>query len=729
MPIIPEFPGTDFHDANLDWVIAQVKRLIAEWGQTQEDWAELQADNTAFKERIEGEWDEVKSYILNYFANLDVTQEISNKINQMAADGSLLTVIRSTVQDSSAATATAWLNAHITQETGYVLDDTLTVAGAAADAKAAGRLNSHLVQADFEQGSYDPDEDSSALVSNSKKIRLKVPIHMPAGTMVTTNLGTGWFVTFHEMKSASRTTVNNTYTGYYERPGTGSITVQNECYLMIVAGQYPEATTAPTDYTDGKIIIGGNPVYQISDTIRNRTYGLGSLVSGDYTATVGINTSNAKRKRLWKPIRVKSGSRVSFNLGESLYVIVYYMTDEDMSGSTALGYVNATQIIAASQITDFVFPADGFLMFNLQNAATTGASTALSFNDMMGFTFTIEEIANSDYSVVADAIGAMNSDTFTDAATLLANAVGGDDCFAFFTDMHRAGPPYQNVAYCVALIDKIRKTVLNFPTSCVIFGGDLLTTSESVMTTITHAQAIQANTQFTNICEALLPNYYQVFGNHDDNYTSSVADSTLSQAEIDMTMFRKTHRAYYKFDTVNGTTMYCFDSGKNKVGNDYNVPMDTYKWGQVAWFAQSLLSDDPAHSVCVVHIIRNNNSNLPLFPFTSHLIDIAAAYNGRTTVTKNGTTYDFTNCTGKVEFFLGGHIHGEAHNAMYSGIYCVMRKNASPDSAMLVNTPNYDIVICKWASGGEDSHALFLAFGTGTSLDINLATGVETELE
>ena len=38
------------------------------------------------------------------------------------------------------AAMTAWLEANITQETGYVIDNTLTVAGAASDAQATGKM-------------------------------------------------------------------------------------------------------------------------------------------------------------------------------------------------------------------------------------------------------------------------------------------------------------------------------------------------------------------------------------------------------------------------------------------------------------------------------------------------------------------------------------------------------------------------------------------------------------
>ena len=138
------FPGTNFQDLNLDWMLQQVKNCLAEWAATKTEWETLSANNEAFKTQIEAEWDELRQFVTDYFNNLDVSQEISDKINAMAADGSLLLVIQATVQTSSATAAAAWLAVNITQETGYVLDTTLTVAGAAADAKATGTRISNV---------------------------------------------------------------------------------------------------------------------------------------------------------------------------------------------------------------------------------------------------------------------------------------------------------------------------------------------------------------------------------------------------------------------------------------------------------------------------------------------------------------------------------------------------------------------------------------------------------
>ena len=171
-----KYPYTDFHELNLDWVIERVKKLTEDWAATLEEW-----------NSTEEQWQQLYDYVHDYFDNLDVQQEINNKINAMIADGTFVTittpVIEAKVASMMPATVAAqigdtvagqigntvagqlpgvvsdqigaavvnpvndWLDANITQPTTPVVDKSLTIGDAAADAETTGTYISGIGQA------------------------------------------------------------------------------------------------------------------------------------------------------------------------------------------------------------------------------------------------------------------------------------------------------------------------------------------------------------------------------------------------------------------------------------------------------------------------------------------------------------------------------------------------------------------------------------------------------
>lgn len=119
MGLFNNFPYTNFHELNLDWVLSTVKRLSEEWTATHDD--------------LEG----YAEYITDYFANLNVQDEIDNKLDTMAEDGSLGASVTPYVDDMLPNIVSSWLRDNITPTTPAV-DASLTVSGAAADAAVTG---------------------------------------------------------------------------------------------------------------------------------------------------------------------------------------------------------------------------------------------------------------------------------------------------------------------------------------------------------------------------------------------------------------------------------------------------------------------------------------------------------------------------------------------------------------------------------------------------------------
>lgn len=115
MGLFENFPYTNFHEINLDQIIKIMRQMQDEWQQVKND------------------WDSMLDFINNYFDNLDVSEEVLQALQTMAGDGELNTIIDPVIVAETA----AWLAEHITP-TSPAVDNTLSIAGAAADAKATG---------------------------------------------------------------------------------------------------------------------------------------------------------------------------------------------------------------------------------------------------------------------------------------------------------------------------------------------------------------------------------------------------------------------------------------------------------------------------------------------------------------------------------------------------------------------------------------------------------------
>ena len=121
MGIFQQFPYTNFHEMNLDQIIKIMREMQDEWAATKTEWADM------------------KTFINNYFDTLDVSEEVLKALQKMALSGELGTIIDPVI----ATETTAWLEENITPTT-PVVDASLTIEGAAADAKATGQLKPYF---------------------------------------------------------------------------------------------------------------------------------------------------------------------------------------------------------------------------------------------------------------------------------------------------------------------------------------------------------------------------------------------------------------------------------------------------------------------------------------------------------------------------------------------------------------------------------------------------------
>lgn len=119
MGVYRHFPYSNFHEMNMDEIIKICKDLV---------------DNFA---EIEDDWTNFREYVNNYFANLDVSDEVRANLEEMLNNGEFNAIINT----GKANIINAWLESHILPESEVVLDSSLTLANAAAQARATGYLS------------------------------------------------------------------------------------------------------------------------------------------------------------------------------------------------------------------------------------------------------------------------------------------------------------------------------------------------------------------------------------------------------------------------------------------------------------------------------------------------------------------------------------------------------------------------------------------------------------
>lgn len=167
-----------------------------------------------------------------------------------------------------------------------------------------------------------------------------------------------------------------------------------------------------------------------------------------------------------------------------------------------------------------------------------------------------------------------------------------------------------------------------------------------------------------------LPNHHSVPGNHDDGnspdnrWDDAYIYNFLLAAEETSDMIRG-DALYYYIDNPSEKTRYiCLDTA-TKDGNILNDATEE------AWLKETLLST-PAnwHIVAIAHIWLNvdYDVNPPVATGFSYggkiCLDMFDAYNAR--------TGDYANCTGKVEFCIGGHSHVDADYTSTGGIPVIL---------------------------------------------------------
>jgi predicted phosphodiesterase len=275
------------------------------------------------------------------------------------------------------------------------------------------------------------------------------------------------------------------------------------------------------------------------------------------------------------------------------------------------------------------------------------------------------------------------------------------ESFAFFTDPHVMGfgDDSRNETKMENYFKRVQKVYNSTPCSFLVCGGDWLNNSTTM------DEACYRLGYLKGITNHMLSRCYLVKGNHDTNYQgkldSESANNTgrLTDATIDAIMYRDTNtkKAYFSFDGAN-SKCYVLDSGI-----EHNT-MLAYDWEQVNWLAQQLIADDPDRATIFLHIIISSDA---VQTNASNFGTLVQAYNSHATVELNGTTYDFTGCSGHVDFWVAGHTHRDSTGVLGGIPYFITSTNSFNSDVplidlVLVDYTNREIKLVRVGGTGED---------------------------
>lgn len=278
------------------------------------------------------------------------------------------------------------------------------------------------------------------------------------------------------------------------------------------------------------------------------------------------------------------------------------------------------------------------------------------------------------------------------------------ESFLFFTDPHllQHGEDYEYfIKNYIVTLERYYKST---PTSFILCGGDWLGNSD------TPTEAKYKLGYIDGFMHGIFDNYYSVLGNHDTNYQGvddegNTNAGLLDNQTIANLWYRPYGKNYYAFNGDN-TRFYVLDSG-----TDWDYTLSEYRLAQIEWLGNMLKSEDKPHSAIAVHIyFSDTDGNKSVFAGEIGLL--VTAYHKRESVTLNGVTYDFTACTGRVEFIITGHTHEDMIDYIDSSTPVISTLNTRNG-----NTPSFDLVYVDY----DNRRVNLIRVGTGDNRTISLA--------
>lgn len=314
-------------------------------------------------------------------------------------------------------------------------------------------------------------------------------------------------------------------------------------------------------------------------------------------------------------------------------------------------------------------------------------------------------------------------------------AIDDYEAFLWFTDPHlletRSGATNENPGWtwqpqCIEFMAEIQKYANSTPVSFTLCGGDWIGNSDYP------TEAAFKLGYVNGFMRALFGGHgYTLTGNHDTNDQGIAAGldrTTANRGTTRLTTQAISNLLYTggpAYFTVDGrkTKVYCLDTGAQ---NQTLAAFGNYGYDQLKWLADGLAAETSEHIILAAHILYVSTSQPNTYqPLTSEALKVCQAFNARSTFSLsyggNTYTYNFSDRTGKVEFGLMGHTHEDTYRLMQPDaqkdpILCVVTDNVRQDVSL---GPTFDLVCADYSN----RRLRMVRVGYGADRTFDLDTG------
>lgn len=740
------------------------------------------------------EWDSTHTLVdVLGSIDVDVTGTIQDQISQLFNEKVSATQLNNYVDSQLNTDVTNWLNTNVNPAgSAVIVDSSLTIEGAAADAKKAGdeisdlkedlneitepynlynpndtfiqtnnsgvSRNGYTVNADGtitgirtngQYGSLFLVNESKTLKAGKYTISCKITLNEEAtgnNRIITTRIGrstSNQFVPMTTERGGSTNITTSDFVGWIKATFTLS-TDETFAFMVLPNGSGLASSSKPYLISDLQIEYGNvmrdyssnkNSSIDLyarwNEELLRKSINLYDIVLNN---NVGFIYTTASARHSFTVIEngglsVLIGGKLNFRILDSSGSVMYIDKTWNEISTSISNYItidgNTATIVIPRYSQTLVYDISDGQLHIMNSTSDNGFSKNYlplvqnAYSSPIGG-FIVEEYYHrlvddmkNDPTLTASDI--FNAEPFTGtydwqtpvvSYSALFKGKSNVEAFAFFTDPHIMGfeDSNRNETRMENYFKRVQKVYNSTPCSFMVSGGDWLNN------TTTMDEACYRLGYIKGVSNHMLDGCYLVMGNHDTNYQGKLNSESenytgrLTDATLASILYRDTDtkKAYYSFDGSN-SKCYVLDTGIE------HSSMLSYDWEQVGWLANKLIEDNAEHSIIFLHIIVSSGE---VQTNVSNFASVVQAYNSHSTVTLNGTTYDFTNCDGKVEFWVAGHTHADSDGTLGGVPYFVTASNSFNSDVPLI-----DLVLADYDNGTLN---LIRVGGTGSDRTISL---------